>query len=65
MSNNTNDNGAGGLFSAILLITFITMPIYAIFKDIQAGKFAWAVIDFIAFPLGVLRGLMYLFGFGS
>lgn len=65
MSNNANDNGTGGFLTLVYLFIFGAMPIYAIFKDIQAGKMAWAVIDFIVFPLGALRGLMYLFGFGG
>lgn len=65
MSNNSNGNSSGEFFSVVFLIVSFVMPIYAIFKDIQAGKFAWAVIDFIVFPLGALRGLMYLFGFGG
>lgn len=38
------------------------MPIYAIFKDFQAGKIMWAGIDFMIFPVGTIRGLIYLFG---
>lgn len=38
------------------------MPIYAIIKDVQNDKIVWAVLDFVLFfPVGTIRGLMYLF----
>lgn len=40
----------------------VIMPIYAIIKDVQNGKIMWAIADFILFfPVGTIRGLMYLF----
>lgn len=63
MSENSNgSNGVGNFLVIVYLFVFGIMPIYAIYKDIQAGKMVWAMVDFVAFPLGGIRGLMYLFG---
>lgn len=53
----------GGMFVMFVYIFLgAIMPIYATFKDYQVGKIMWASIDFIFFPVGTVRGLMYLFG---
>ncbi|RRD90604.1 hypothetical protein [Conchiformibius steedae] len=53
----------GAFWYAVYIFLGMVMPIYAVFKDYQAGKIIWASIDFIIFPIGSIRGLMYLFGF--
>lgn len=65
MSNNEDDflASVGSVFlGAVFMFLGIIMPIYATFKDYQAGEIMWASIDFIFFPIGSIRGLMYLFG---
>lgn len=43
------------------LIGFI-LCIYALIKDIQANKALWAILDILFFPIGVIRGIIYLLG---
>ncbi|ELA08057.1 hypothetical protein MOMA_05836 [Moraxella macacae 0408225] len=47
---------------AVRIFLSAVMPIYAIVKDVQNDKIMWAVADFVLFfPIGTIRGLMYLF----
>lgn len=67
MSNSDkNQETAIGAYMFILMAIKIflggIMPIYAIIKDIQNGNTMWAIADFVLFfPVGTVRGLMYLF----
>lgn len=50
------------ILMAVKIFLGVIMPIYAIVKDIQNGKIMWAIADFVLFfPVGTIRGLMYLF----
>lgn len=38
------------------------LPLYAAYKDYQFGEDMLSLMDIIIFPLGIVRGLIYLFG---
>lgn len=57
MSNNSDSP----LFP-ILGFAAAILPFYAAYKDYQFGEDMLSLMDIIIFPLGIIRGLMHLFG---
>ncbi|MBF0784129.1 hypothetical protein E4T80_01375 [Muribacter muris] len=43
------------------LLTF-PLCVYAAFKDFKADEIMWAALDIYTLFVGIIRGLMYLFG---
>lgn len=54
--------GIAMIFVFAQYILFAFMPMYATYKDVKADKLFWAFVDMGLFPIGIVRGVMYLFG---
>lgn len=51
----------GGILGVIGMFSF-PLSIYATFKDFKADEMMWATLDICTIITGVVRGIMYLFG---
>ena len=51
----------GSLGSAIPIL-WAFAPLYAAYRDFQNGDLLLAVADYILFPLGIVRSLIFAFG---
>lgn len=54
-------NAFGGIFALVFTAASIILPMYSAIVDFSRDKFMWAAIDITIFPIGMIRGLMYLF----
>lgn len=57
-----SDSNENISLSSILVAAGVILPIYAAYKDYQFGEDMLSLMDIIIFPLGIIRGLMHLFG---
>lgn len=51
----------GGIIGLVFVAGSVILPIYAAIVDFAGDKFLWATLDIVFFPVGMIRGLMYLF----
>jgi len=52
----------GGYMKSIIGILWAIAPLYAAYHDFQNGNWILALADYIFFPLGLIRSIMFLFG---
>lgn len=57
-----SDRNNESILPIILTAIGAILPFYAAYKDYQFGEDMLSLMDIILFPLGIIRGLMYLFG---
>ncbi len=59
---NNQYNPLYGMLGILASAALVILPLYAAYKDYQFGENMLSLMDIIIFPLGIVRGLMYLFG---
>ncbi|OOR98594.1 hypothetical protein B0187_07995 [Haemophilus paracuniculus] len=55
-------SGFVGIIFYIIYTLGGILPFYAAFKDFQADNLFWAALDIFTIVVGVIRGLMFFFG---
>ncbi len=70
MSNNSDNVSITSIIFGTLLgtlgsaipILWAFAPLYAAYRDFQNGDLLLAVADYVLFPLGIVRSLIFAFG---
>ena len=45
--------------TALFALFFFSAWLYSIINDLSSGKYGWAFISLLIFPIGIYRGLYY------